>query len=103
MHFVAVLYINKNCRPISFLNVNMVNDVHHELSEPDEIRLSKLFHSLDCNKDGRIDILDLTSAFQHLKIPHFSGHAEVLKSTLALWCGHRIASLPLPRYVVRGD
>ena len=22
---------------------------------------------------------------------------------MALWCGHRIASLPLPRYVVRGD
>ena len=22
---------------------------------------------------------------------------------LALWCGPRIASLPLPRYVVRGD
>ena len=22
---------------------------------------------------------------------------------LALLCGHRIASLPLPRYVVRGD
>ena len=32
--------------------------------------------------------------------------SEMIKSDLfllALWCGHRIASLPLPRYVVRGD
>ena len=26
-----------------------------------------------------------------------------IKHTLALWCGPRITSLPLPRYVVRGD
>ena len=55
----------------------MVNDVHHELSESDEERLSNLFKSLDCNQDGRIDIIDLTAAFQQLKIPQYLGHAEV--------------------------
>ena len=56
----------------------MVTTCHHEWSSSDEERLTRLFQSIDVNKDGRIDIVDLTNAFINLKIPHQPGHAEVL-------------------------
>lgn len=50
----------------------------HQLDPVDEKRLAKLFAKLDTNKDGKIDIHDLSSAFRHHKIPHIPGQTEKL-------------------------
>ena len=39
--------------------------------------LEVLFHKLDVNKDGKIDVKDLTVAFKRLEVSQFPGHAKV--------------------------
>jgi len=49
----------------------------HSISEADERRLEELFRKLDVNRDGRIDIHDLSEALHRLKVPQLPGHAQV--------------------------
>ncbi|CAH1786844.1 unnamed protein product [Owenia fusiformis] len=51
---------------------------HIDLSPEEQKRLQDLFNRLDVNKDGRIDVHDLTEALHNLKIPQVPGHAEKL-------------------------
>ena len=46
-------------------------------SVADEHRLEELFRKLDVNRDGRIDIHDLSEALLRLKVPQLPGHAQV--------------------------
>ena len=59
----------------------MVRNYHHcrdcKLSDKDEKELSDLFNKLDVNRDGKIDVKDLTAAFQNLDVPQFPGHVKV--------------------------
>ena len=50
-----------------------------ELSPHDEARVQELFDRLDLDKDGRIDIKDLSNAFHQLGIPQIPGQAQVCK------------------------
>jgi len=47
------------------------------LDATEEKRLSELFAKLDVNKDGKIDIHDLSEALQQLRVPQIPGQAEV--------------------------
>jgi len=56
--------------------------IHHhctdvKLSEKEERELSDLFNQLDVNRDGKIDVKDLTAAFRNLDVPHYPGHVKV--------------------------
>ena len=50
----------------------------HDLSPEEEKRLSELFDRLDVDKDGRIDVNDLTEALHLLEIPVIPGQAQVV-------------------------
>ncbi|XP_074653824.1 calcium-binding mitochondrial carrier protein SCaMC-2-like isoform X3 [Tubulanus polymorphus] len=67
------------------------NDVHklgeaalHHINPEEETRLQKLFDKLDVNKDGRIDVNDLSKAFEDMGVPTYPGQAQniVTKSDL---------------------
>ena len=49
-----------------------------DLPEEERKRLSDLFNQLDVNKDGKIDIRDLSEAWAKLHVPHRPGQAEVI-------------------------
>jgi len=49
----------------------------HSGSSADERRVEELFRQLDVNRDGRIDIHDLSEALRRLKVPQLPGHAQV--------------------------
>lgn len=49
----------------------------HNLSPEEEQRLSGLFNRLDVNKDGRIDIHDLSEALNSMQVPQVPGQAQV--------------------------
>jgi len=53
----------------------------HSHTAADEQRLEELFRKLDLNRDGRIDIHDLSEALHRLKVPQLPGHAQVLQCT----------------------
>ena len=53
----------------------------------DEERIAELFNQLDVNKDGRIDIHDLTEALAKLNIPQIPGQAQVTHGFL-VWLLH---------------
>lgn len=48
------------------------------ISKEEEEKLKELFNKLDVNKDGRIDINDLTQALSTLQVPQTPGHAKVI-------------------------
>ena len=48
-----------------------------ELSPHDEAHIQELFNRLDLDKDGKIDIKDLTNAFHQLGVPQIPGQLEV--------------------------
>ena len=48
-----------------------------ELSEAERKNLHDLFQRLDVNKDGTIDIDDLTRAMESMQVPQIPGHAQV--------------------------
>ena len=51
----------------------------HLISEnEEETKLHDLFQQLDVNKDGTIDIDDLTRAMNSMNVPQLPGHAKVL-------------------------
>lgn len=50
---------------------------NHDLTEEEERRLEDLFNRLDIDKDGRIDVNDLTEALHQLQVPQFPGQVEV--------------------------
>ena len=49
----------------------------HNISQEEEERLSELFNRLDVNKDGRIDIHDLSEALNSMQVPQVPGQAQV--------------------------
>lgn len=50
----------------------------------DEIKkLHELFQQLDVNKDGTIDIDDLTRAMESMQVPQIPGHAQVSSHNLS--------------------
>ena len=51
-----------------------------ELSKHDEARIQELFDRLDLDKDGKIDIKDLSNAFHQLGVPQIPGQAQVCRS-----------------------
>ena len=52
---------------------------HHvyELPVEREERLERLFHELDQNRDGRIDVEELSAGLKRLNIPFKPGDVEV--------------------------
>ncbi|XP_077986670.1 calcium-binding mitochondrial carrier protein SCaMC-2-like [Glandiceps talaboti] len=60
--------------------MSVKESVHHvhELSTEDEERFSDLFNKLDMNKDGRIDIEDLTHGLKKLGVHQMPGQAQIL-------------------------
>ena len=55
----------------------LLEDAEIPLPEAERERLSALFNKLDVNKDGKIDITDLSKAWSKLNVPHQPGRAEV--------------------------
>ena len=55
----------------------MIQHRHEDLSKEEEERLSDLFNRLDVNKDGKIDMKDLTEAWYQLEVPTVPGQAQV--------------------------
>ena len=49
----------------------------HNLSLEDEQRIGDLFNRLDVNKDGKLDIRDLSKALHELRVPQVPGQAQV--------------------------
>ena len=43
----------------------------------DEARIAKLFSELDANKDGKIDVTELSEGLKRLGVKHIPGSAEV--------------------------
>ncbi|KAK7095207.1 mitochondrial adenyl nucleotide antiporter SLC25A25-like isoform X1 [Littorina saxatilis] len=54
------------------------DDQHPPLSVEEQQKLQQLFEQLDVNKDGSIDIDDLTRAMESMQVPHVPGHAQRL-------------------------
>ena len=48
-----------------------------DMSKEEEKKLNELFNKLDVNKDGQIDIHDLTQALSDMQVPQLPGHAKV--------------------------
>ena len=48
-----------------------------QLPEDERKKLHDLFQQLDVNKDGTIDIDDLTRAMKSMQVPQVPGHAQV--------------------------
>lgn len=61
---------------------------HHAYEAPseEEERLGSLFHQLDVNGDGRIDVRDLSEALKRLSRPQVPGAAEVGGWVLSAQC-----------------
>ena len=57
--------------------IQKVNPEHLNLTKEDEERLSILFDRLDVNKDGKIDVKDLTEALHEMDVPKHPGHTQV--------------------------
>ena len=53
------------------------------LSPEEEKRLADLFNRIDINKDGKIDISDLTTALHYMQVPQFPGQAQVQELVFA--------------------
>lgn len=53
------------------------DNTHHELSHEEKEKLSALFNRLDVNKDGSIDIHDLSAALCQMEVPQVPGQAQV--------------------------
>ena len=47
------------------------------LSAEEEKKLHDFFQKLDVNKDGTIDINDLTRGMESMQVPQIPGHAQV--------------------------
>ena len=62
----------------------MIEHHHADLSAEERKRISDLFNRLDVNKDGKIDIKDLTEALQQLRVPTVPGQAQVRLPPLRL-------------------
>ena len=43
----------------------------------DEDRIARLFNDLDANKDGKIDVKELSEGLKKLGVKHIPGSAEV--------------------------
>ena len=59
------------------MSVKATDNVLSDISEEDAKYFHELFTKLDVDKDGKIDINDLTRAMECMQVPHGSGHAEV--------------------------
>ncbi|KAK3087277.1 hypothetical protein FSP39_003967 [Pinctada imbricata] len=46
------------------------------MSKEEEKKLNELFNKLDVNKDGKIDMHDLTQALSDMRVPQLPGHAK---------------------------
>lgn len=57
-----------------------LREENETLSEDDERRFKELFDKLDANKDGSIDIKELTSALHGVTAGDAAGRAKVNKS-----------------------
>ena len=60
----------------------MVGKTWQDICPEEEARLAELFNRLDVNKDGKIDINDLTAALHQMQVPQVPGQAEVNKLPL---------------------
>lgn len=56
-----------------------------ESTHYDEARVQELFDRLDLDKDGRIDIKDLSDALHQLGVPQVPGQAEVSTTSKKAW------------------
>ena len=50
-----------------------------DVSAEEEATLHELFETLDMNKDGKLDMNDLTKAMTNMQVPQVPGHAKVQK------------------------
>lgn len=70
-----------------------------EISPDEEKTLHDLFLKLDMNKDGKIDMLDLTKAMETMQLPQVPGHAKVNLSPTH--CMHKLVTVPHLMLVIR--
>lgn len=49
-----------------------------KLNPMETAKLKELFNKIDKNRDGKIDIIDLSTALSELKVAQLPGHAQVL-------------------------
>eukprot|EP00794_Sanderia_malayensis_P016130 gene16130-17756_t len=49
---------------------------HYDGYKFDEVRISKLFKDLDVNKDGKIDVSELSEGLKRMGVKHIPGQAE---------------------------
>ncbi|KAK3792319.1 hypothetical protein RRG08_067120, partial [Elysia crispata] len=47
-----------------------------DVSAEEEATLHELFETLDMNKDGKLDMNDLTKAMTNMQVPQVPGHAK---------------------------
>lgn len=47
------------------------------ITREEERQMKALFKRLDVNRDGKIDVADLTQALRTMEIPQMPGHAQV--------------------------
>ena len=64
----------------------------------DEDRIAKLFKELDANKDGKIDINELSEGLKRLGVKHIPGSAEVCKLEFALGPFFQLCFSDLPAF-----
>lgn len=56
----------------------------HNISKEEQERLAEIFRTIDRNKDGRIDIDDLSALLKSKNVPNASDQAQVILSFLIL-------------------
>lgn len=69
---------------------------HHdyELTSDEEEKFTDLFNRLDTNKDGRIDIHDLSEALKTMRVPQVEDHARV---SILLFVQHGLCTCYQPK------
>jgi Ca2+-binding EF-hand superfamily protein len=48
-----------------------------ELTPMEEVKLRELYNKIDKNRDGKIDIKDLSTALSEMEVAQLPGHAQV--------------------------
>lgn len=64
----------------------MANDEDdpHTMTPMEEVKLKDLFNKIDKNRDGKIDIKDLSTALSEMKVAQVPGHAKVVTNCFLL-------------------
>lgn len=56
-----------------------------ELTPMEEVKLRELYNKIDKNRDGKIDIKDLSTALSEMEVAQLPGHAQVPITFIYSW------------------